>query len=95
MTEIKFETYQRRPFMVEATKITSENIESCAHMLKSSLRTNKVDDGPEEIYISLNSEVVPQMPRAYVGWWITEMDGNFRCYSPRAFTGQFEPYIKF
>lgn len=80
---MEFVTYNRNPFTVEAVMITRENIEEVA-VLIGEYRV-KGDD----CYIALNRRIVPHITRAYLGWWVTRVDNNFRCYSPKAFNEQF------
>ena len=80
---LEFERFVRTPFVVEATLITDENIEQIAELIGQV----RVKDG--EKYIALDRRVVPNLGRAYIGWYFTQMDDNYRCYSPKIFTQQF------
>ena len=81
-----FNTYKRRPFVVQAVQITPENIEECAELI------GEVGYTPEgEAFIRVNKRIVPNINRAYAGWWITRMEDNLRCYNPKVFVAQFEP----
>lgn len=80
---MEFQIYNRNPFTVEAVMITRENIEEVAGLIGE--YRSKGDD----CYISLNRRIVPHITRAYLGWWVTRVDNNFRCYSPKAFNEQF------
>lgn len=80
---MEFHTYHRNPFTVKAVLITKENIEEIA-LLIGELR--KKGDDP---YIALNRRIIPHITRAYVGWWLTKVEDNYRCYSPKAFNEQF------
>lgn len=80
---LTFNQYVRRPFQVEAVQITEENIEEVAALVGSV----REKDGAS--YIALDRRVVPQMSKAQIGWWITRMDDNYRCYSPKVFDEQF------
>ncbi len=85
MTELIFNQYVRTPFSVEATIITEENIEEVAQLV-GTVRTKN-----GEKYIALDRRIVPNISRAYLGWYVTRLGDNFRCYSPKVFTEQFEP----
>jgi hypothetical protein len=80
---MKFETYNRNPFTVEALLITEENLEEVAPLI-GDIRTKG-----KQRYIAVNSWVVPHVTRVYVGWWVTKVDNTLRCYSPKAFSEQF------
>lgn len=85
LTEDSFEVYVRTPFAVKASKITEENIEDFAKIL-GEVREQK--NG--EKYIALDRRVVPNVARAFVGWYVTVLNGNIRCYAPKVFKEQFE-----
>lgn len=78
-------TYSRKPFVVEAIQITEENIDELAAL---PLGEVKEKDGSK--FIALDKRIVPNIHRAFVGWWVTRMDDNLRCYSPKIFEEQFE-----
>lgn len=84
MSEIEFNNYVRTPFAVEATLITNENIDAIADLVG----TVRVKNG--EKYIALDRRIVPNISRAYVGWFVTRLGDNYRCYSPKVFSEQFE-----
>lgn len=85
----EFNTYQRKPFVVEAVQITAENIEELAPMIGD---YRKLEDGTP--YILVDSRLVPNLHRAYIGYWITKMGDNFRCYVQKIFEDQFEQVIR-
>lgn len=85
MSELIFNQYVRTPFSVEATIISEENIEKIAQLV-GTVRTKG-----DEKYIALDRRIVPNISRAYIGWYVTRLGDNFRCYSPKVFTEQFEP----
>lgn len=81
---MEFNTYTRKPFVVEATRITAENIEDVAKLI-GDIRT-KEDGTP---FIVVNRRIIPSISRVYVGYWLTQMGDNLRCYSDKVFTDQF------
>ena len=82
--ELEFTVFTRRPFIVEAIQITEDNIEELAGLI------GEVRHKDDEIYISIDRRVIPNIRKAYVDWWVTRMDDNLRCYSPKIFEEQFE-----
>lgn len=82
-----FNTYTRKPFTVEAVEITEENIENVAKLIGVE---GEVRDKDGAKYITVDKRIVPNIHRAFVGWWLTRMGDNLRCYSPKIFTDQFE-----
>lgn len=81
-----FQTFKRRPFEVDAVKVTRENIGEIAKYV-GDLR-EKEDGTP---YILVDRRIVPNIHRVYPGFWMTKMGDNVRCYSGRIFDEQFEP----
>ena len=82
-----FETYTRRPFVVEAMEITDDNIYDVAKMIGINGEVRERDDIK---YIAVDKRIVPNIHRATAGWWLTRMGDNLRCYSPKIFNEQFE-----
>lgn len=83
MTDITFDRFIRTPFAVDAVLITTENIDELAKLV-GDVRTKG-----DEKYIALDRRIVPNVGRAYVGWWLTRLGDNLRCYSPKVFKEQF------
>jgi hypothetical protein len=84
-SDLPFSQFVRTPFSVEALIITEENIESVARLVGTVRVKN------DEKYIALDRRVVPNISRAYIGWYLTRLGDNLRCYSPKVFMEQFEP----
>ena len=81
-----FIPHHRKTFHVEAAEITEENLDQRAELIGDVV----IDDYDGKRYIRVNKRLVPNIHRAYVGWWITRMGDNLRCYSPKIFSEQFE-----
>lgn len=77
-------TYVRKPFTVEAVKITEENIEEIAQLVGT---LKQKEDGTP--YIEVDRKKVPSMLQVFVGSYMTKMGNNIRCYSPKVFEEQF------
>lgn len=80
---MEFSQFVRRPFTVEALEITEANMAEVATLI-GEVRTK---DGVT--FIALDKRIVPSVNRAYVGWWVTKLGDNYRCYSPKIFRDQF------
>jgi hypothetical protein len=80
-----FIAHRRKPFYVEAAEITEDNLEAAAGLIGDVVVG---EDGTR--HIKVDKRLVPNIHRAYVGWWVTRMGDNIRCYSPRIFHEQFE-----
>jgi hypothetical protein len=82
---MQFDTYARKPFVVEAVEITEENIEQVAEFVGT---VRKKDDGTS--FIQVDRRLIPNVYRVYPGFFMTKMGDNVRCYSPKIFRDQFE-----
>lgn len=78
-----FTQFVRIPFVVEAVEITADNIADIAELV-GELRTKG-----DSTFIALDRRLVPNVNRAYVGWYLTKLGDNYRCYAPKAFKDQF------
>lgn len=84
-----FTSYTRKPFVVDAVQITEDNIDEIAKKIGDGVVVRK--DG--KTYIPIDRRVVPNISRAFVGWWLTSMNDNLRCYSGKVFAEQFESTV--
>lgn len=81
---MEFSTFVRKPFIIEATEITLENIEEVADMIGTLRET---ENGSP--YIAVDWRRIPNLNRVYPGFWVTQLGDNVRCYSKRIFRQQF------
>lgn len=81
---MEFTTYVRKPFVVQAIEVTTENIEEVAKHV-GDLRF-KEDGTP---FILVDRRLVPNVFRVYAGFYMTKMGDNVRCYSRKIFREQF------
>lgn len=81
---MEFIDFIRKPFKVKGVLITEENMEEIAALV------GKMADKEGERYIALDKRVIPNVRKAYVGWFLTQLGDNYRCYSPKVFREQFE-----
>lgn len=94
---MQFTTFVRKPFVVEAVEVTTENIAEVAKYV-GDLR-EKEDGTP---YILVDRRLVPNVFKVYPGFYMTKMGENVRCYSRKIFRDQFteqsdeiKPWIDF
>ena len=81
---MEFIKHVRKPFFVEAVKITNENIAEVAEFV------GKLKEKPNgEPYIQVDRRKVPNVYRVYPGFWMTRMQDHIRCYASRVFDDQF------
>ena len=81
---LEFSEYVRKPFIVEAVKVTLENLEAIAAYVGD---VDEKEDGTK--FIKVNKNLVPNVWRVYPGFYMTRMGDNIRCYSPKIFAEQF------
>jgi hypothetical protein len=81
---MEFTTYVRKPFVVEAIEITTENIGDVAKYVGD---LKEKEDGTP--YILVDRRLVPNVFRVYPGFFMTKMGENVRCYSRKIFADQF------
>jgi hypothetical protein len=79
-----FKEFVRKPFVVEAVEITTENIAECAKHIGDLCEK---DDGSP--FIQVERRLIPNVDRVFPGYWMTRMDDSIRCYSKKVFKQQF------
>ena len=83
-TKMEMTKYARKPFLVDAVEITKDNIEEVAKHVGD---VRSKDDGTP--YILVDRRLVPNVTRVYIGFYMTKMGDNVRCYSKKVFNEQF------
>lgn len=83
-TGMEFTKFVRKPFVVEGLEITRENI---AEVSKFIGELREVDGLAP--YIIVDERYVPNVDRVYIGYFMTKMGSNVRCYSRNIFRKQF------
>lgn len=81
---MEFTTFVRKPFVVEAIEITTDNIEDVAKYIGD---VREREDGTK--YILVDRRLVPNVEKVYPGFFMTKMGENIRCYSRKIFKEQF------
>jgi hypothetical protein len=81
---VEFNTFVRKPFLVEAVEVTEENIEEIAALVGV---LKKKDDGTP--FIKVNKLLYSNIHRIYPGFWMTKMGDNIRFYYKHVFNKQF------
>ena len=85
-TDLDYDNFVRKPFVVEALEVTKDNIALIAPYIGDLEEKN---DGTP--YIAVDRRLVPNIPRVYPGFYMTRMGDHIRCYSRRVFFEQFTP----
>jgi len=81
---MEFQKFVRKPFVVEAIEITTENIGEIAKHV-GELKA-KGDGTP---FILVDRKLVPSVYRVFPGYFFTRMGDHLRCYTPKLFAEQF------
>jgi len=81
---MEFKTFVRKPFIVQAVEVTTENIEEVAKYIGD---VREREDGTQ--YILVDRRLVPNVFKVYPGFFMTKMGENVRCYSRKIFKDQF------
>ena len=79
-----FKPYVRKPFLVEAVEVTTENMEEIAKYVGE---MKEKDDGTP--YILVDRRLVPNVFRVFPGYFMTRMGDHIRCYTRKIFHEQF------
>lgn len=88
MSDIQFEKFVRKPYAVKAVMITEDNIvEIAKHIGEVRIR-----EGDNEPYIAVDARLVPVIKRAHLGWYVTKVGDNYRCFAPKVFRQQFTDF---
>lgn len=86
LNDFEFKPYSRRPFAVEAVMVTVANLDDIAEHVGE---VQEKEDGTR--FIQVDRRKVPNVFRVYPGFYLTRLDNNIRCYSPKVFNDQFVP----
>lgn len=82
--QMELTPYVRKPFKVQAVEITADNIAEVARYVGD--LEHREDGTP---YILVDRRKVPNLNKVYIGFFMTKMGENVRCFSRRIFLDQF------
>ena len=82
---MEFEEYVHKPYVVRAIQLTKDNMEELAPLIGVLVRPKR-----SPAFIEVDRKKVPVISKVFAGYWITDLDGSIRCYSPRTFREQFD-----
>lgn len=90
----EYSEFVRKPFKVEATQVTKENMDEFCKLLGFKKKIQKKPDGTP--YIHVDTKIIPKGFRIFEGWYVTRMphprDENeivYHAYREDAFWAQF------
>lgn len=81
-----YQTFVRKPFLVEGVEVTNDNMAELAEMVGDGKIRHK-DNG--EPYFLSDRRIIRSVARVELGYWVTKMDDHFRVYKPSVFDGLF------
>lgn len=88
---IKTEKFARKPFLVDAIRVTEANIHEVAKWCKGEVLEEL--QGPtvaSYIKVDVSRPLNERQKKAFVGDWVLFAGRGFKCYSPKAFDDCFE-----
>jgi hypothetical protein len=88
MMSLKTHKFARKPFYVDAVRVSENNIEEVAEWCKGEVVNNGTD--PIHIRVEVNRPLNERQTQAFVGDWVLFAGTGFKVYMPKAFDRSFE-----
>lgn len=79
--------YVRKPFYIDAVRVTAENITDVANWAGGDVRT---DSDGRYIKVRVPRALTERQTKAYVGDWVLYAGKGYKVYTPKAFDDSFE-----
>lgn len=85
---MKTTKYARKPFYVDAVRVTEENIDEVIEWCAG----EKLTDAEEGVYVKVrvHRPLTERQTKAFVGDWVLYAGTGFKVYTPKAFDKSFE-----
>lgn len=94
MTDIKIEKYLRRPFEVDAIRLSHDNFEEIAKWCNGDIRGgSKESPGRKHIKIDVRLPLNDRQTKAFPGDWVLKTKTGFKIFRNRAFNEVFVPVL--
>ena len=91
---IATQKYLRKPFTVDAVRVTAENIEQVAKWCNGEIKEGKRGPNTEKyVSVPVAKPLNERQTMAFKGDWVLFSAGSFKVYTNRAFEQSFEPYM--
>lgn len=84
---MKTHKFARKPFYVDAVRVSEENIEEVAKWVQGEILT---DDEGKHIKVRVHRPLNDRQSKAFVGDWVLKSGNGFKVYVPQAFDKSFE-----
>ncbi len=85
---LKTEKFIRRPFIVDAVRITDVNMKDVAKWCGGRVQTKA--GNKKYIKVEVRNPLSPRQSEGYVGDWVLYSGKGFKVYTDSAFTATFE-----
>lgn len=94
MRSLETKRYVRRPFYVQAVRVTSKNMRDVAAWCKGVIELVNDSGHPRTqrfIRVDVLRPTTPRQTQAFIGDWVLQSGTSFKVYTPKAFEDAFEP----
>lgn len=85
---MKTHKFARKPFYVDAVRVTTENVEDVAKWCNGELRRST--EGASFIKVRVNRPLTTRQTEAHVGDWVLYSANGYKVYTQKAFDKSFE-----
>jgi hypothetical protein len=85
---MKTHKFARKPFYVDAVRISEANIEEVAQWCEGSVELT--EDGQKHVKVKVHRPLTDRQTQAFVGDWVLFAGTGFKVYTPKAFDKSFE-----
>lgn len=84
---LETQRYTRKPFDIDAVRVTADNITEVAQWVDGDIRT---DDVGQYIKVRVHRPASERQTKAYIGDWVLYAGTGYKCYTPAAFNKSFD-----
>lgn len=84
---IVIEKYTRKPFQVEAIRVTDKNMDEVAEWCGGTIHTR---NGKRYIQVDVINPLTEKQTKAFSGNWLLQTKSGFKVYTHRAFQDAFD-----
>lgn len=85
---MKTHKFSRKPFYVDAVRVSEANIEEVAEWCEGEILT--LNDGTRYIKVRVHRPLTERQTQAFLGDWVLYAGTGFKVYNPKAFDKSFE-----
>jgi hypothetical protein len=88
MSDLEVKVYLRKPFTVDAVRVTARNMPDVAVWCDGNII--ETVDGPK-IKVNVKRPLSPKQTIANIGDWVLSSDSGFKVYTAPSFENNFDP----